>query len=404
MAKVTRTPPDVIAKNVISLLRFWKLASATFTAQDLPGRSLFGSGLNRLTGPLPRTDNERSRSFISFLILFLSLAAPRCPADFTVDLPMGSSGGENYYSLGNQLLFLSEHTAVIAVNRQGRRSTRSPLLVVDVDAKRVRARAEFPMYRSSRVIGRIDDHTFALATAEGLLSCTDELTCSKVIDKSGEVSVSPSGKFVAVRDFQAGQYLLDTESWKLLATYPSWISVGQLRHYFRVIPGDKTSVLQKDNTITIQKADGTESVLSGVSTGADERGCSYISPELVAVTVLPLGLLVFDSAARELYRLPISDPFHADVVAACCGSGRFAITESSYSFWNSVVHFMDIDMSRQRDVFRVRVFEVVTGKEVGGTEWDPRPGITNVALSPKGDLIGAVRGNKVQVVSVADLR
>ncbi len=305
------------------------------------------------------------------------LETPCAAADFSIGMPGERTSAEKSHSFNlPQLIFLNQDEVVIAVNRQGPATSLSPVFVLDIPSRRIRARSRFSTNSMNwNPIGRIDDHKFAMSSAEGLLSCTDNLECTKTSDKAGQVFVSPAGKKLVLRDLRLGHFLFDTISWRLLESLPAETNTGPRGHLFHLYPGDSSSVLQDNETATVLRDDNSRAALSGFSANGAAGCCWYLGGQLVTVLSLqPSMLITFDLTGRELYRIPLADPFHTDVVPSCCGGNRFALAESSYSFWNSVTNFMDINNTRQRNVFHLSIFNASTGHLIGESQWDPRPG------------------------------
>ncbi len=327
---------------------------------------------------------------IPVVALTVLAARPCLPVDFTVDLPGRAPKG-------GQVIFLSEQEALVALNL-GQRIP-SPLMIVDIGSKSIKARDPSTLSMTQQVVARINDHRFAASTPIGILSCADEIKCSMLFNESGDISASPSGKWLVVRR-QQSESRLDTQTGQVTATYPRFLFDGKMTLPFRIIPGDSDTLTDINGSFSILHADGTSTRLEKARGDPFGNCCSFVGPNLLVVlSTDPPAISGFNPQGRLLYRIPAPDPFHARMIAACCNGSRFALVEENYSLWNELVNPLDIMHNRPHDVLRLRIFEAVTGRVLSDTQWDPRVRPAPIALSPKGDLLAGLGANKVRIWS-----
>ncbi|MHB8411806.1 MAG: hypothetical protein ACYDDI_07645 [Candidatus Acidiferrales bacterium] len=104
---------------------------------------------------------------------------------------------------------------------------------------------------------------------------------------------------------------------------------------------------------------------------------------------------------RELYRIPVTAQYETRLTASRSGS-RFCVLEQSYTWWNSIVNFWDIDNARPHNFGRVRVFNTDSGKQLFELSWDPRPSyfIPRPAISPDGHKLALIQHSELEVFDV----
>ncbi len=266
----------------------------------------------------------------------------------------------------------------------------------------MRGNSNFVFPGFGTIAARINDREFVLSTVDGVFSCDDELTCVKVFDKPVQIAVSPSGKRLLVRDLKTVNLLLDTGTWRPIASYPTEEIGDGLNRSIRAIPGDRDIATEESGEVAIIHPDGGRLPLAGVQS-ISSGCCRYLNADLLAVKLAaPPSVAVFDSGGRERYRIPIAGSnaiVRTTIAPVCCDGSRFAIPQASYTLWNSIVNFSDIENNRPFDHFEVRLYESGTGREIKTFAFDPRPGHMHVDFSPDAKLIGTVSGSRVHIVS-----
>jgi len=102
---------------------------------------------------------------------------------------------------------------------------------------------------------------------------------------------------------------------------------------------------------------------------------------------------------KELHRYKVKDALRTGLLPTSAGT-RFGIYEYGYTALNSLVNLLDIDEGRPKDLQRVRVIDISSGKEVYQLEWDPRPLLIRPAISPNGHRLADVRAGILEVFQV----
>jgi hypothetical protein len=102
-----------------------------------------------------------------------------------------------------------------------------------------------------------------------------------------------------------------------------------------------------------------------------------------------------------VYQIPVRDVYRETSFVPCASGSRFLINEFAYTRLNSIVNFWDGKASRPRNLKRVRLFDVPSGKTLFERRWAPhRLDDDMPALSPDGRRVALVKQGILEVYEI----
>jgi hypothetical protein len=314
----------------------------------------------------------------------------------------GSTSVADYTDLG----FLSDDLVLISINQRSFGSVEtlfadtpnSTVVVFDLKRGSVLATGKMPVEKTSGSVQAVRGEQFAVLNEKGLQFCDATLKCGPPIEAQGPMFVSPRGQWVVVGgNGRSQQKVIDAESMKQVAGFEHG-SIFQL-----VIPGDGASLISKnqfnDDSVTIQRP-GKPDARVTIDSKGNFRELRFLNSESLACLDHDSSeVVVTDMDARPIRRYKVEKAWRTGLLPTTSGT-RFGIYEHGFTALNSLVNFLDIDEGRPQDFQRVRVIDMLSGKEVSRLEWDPRPYLIKPALSPSGHRLARVRAGILEVFQV----
>ena len=222
--------------------------------------------------------------------------------------------------------------------------------------------------------------------------CDRTLSCDSAIEVFAPLLTSPSGNKLLVggnchnKQRQFDSILLKEVS----AQFPVLSDL--------IIPGDRNLLVQSNRHILITGV-GEPNATLGDDTGGNWRKTRFLSVNTFGrFSGVSEEAVVASSHGRDLFRLPVSEPWKAEFVVS--GGGRvFGISRYGYSALSRVMHLfglLDIDGTRRPDIQNIRLFRS-DGQQILDDEWDPLGHYIRPALSPSGRRIATIRMGVLEV-------
>ncbi len=319
------------------------------------------------------------------------------------------TGSTSVFADYTDLGFLSEDLVLISVNQRSFGSVEplfadspsSTVVVFDVKRGAVLATGKMSVAKMGESVQAVWGERFAVLDAKGLQVCDTALVCGPPIETPGPMFVSPSGKLVSVGGYGATQQkVFDSESLKQVAIFDRSLP-GKIVQ--QIIPGDGATLVDKlaknSEVVTIQRP-GKQDARLNINSGGNFPELRFLNSESLACLDHDASeVVVTDMDARPIRRYKVEKTWRTGFLPTTSGT-RFGIYEHGYTVLNSIVNFLDIDEGRPLDFQRVRVIDMLSGKEVFRLEWDPRPHLVKPALSPSGHRLARVRAGIVEVFQV----
>lgn len=275
------------------------------------------------------------------------------------------------------LQFLSNDLLLTSINERHWNGPVEPLdtdqppatfVLFDVNAKRIVKMTHYPVEKFDGSVRATIEGEFVVLNEAGIHVCSSSLACGRAFPSNGPVRVLPGGtKLVAGGNGQTEVDLLDSSTLQVLSQpAPSSLTMGLMDGIFlkgKGIISDSVvadGLISNSEEIRVQKLDGT-----------------------------------------SLYNIPVTSGFDTTLIPNRSGS-RFCVLEQSYTRWNSIVNFWDIDNARPHNFGRVRVFNTDSGKQLFELSWDPRPSyfIPRPTISPDGHKLALIQHSELEVFDV----
>jgi len=287
------------------------------------------------------------------------------------------------------LQFLSNDLMLIAITERQWPGPVEPLdtdeppskfLLLDLDQKKFVKAARYPAEKTDGSVRATTNGEFIILNQEGAHVCSAELICGRPFPTEGPIRMLPGGtRLLAGGNGQTEVDLPDALTLRVLSRpAPQNLSISLMGGVFlapRGIGGLAMSEGQGEiiNETTVASFDST-----------DER---------------TIAIRRVDGDAR--YQIPVTDTYETKLTPNRSGS-RFCALEESYTPWNSIVNFWDIDNARPHNFARVRIFDMASGKQLFEMNWDPRPSQTvpPPALSPDGHKLALIRHSQLEVFDI----
>lgn len=255
------------------------------------------------------------------------------------------------------------------------------LLLFSLGKQKLVASAEYPVDEFADSVRATQNGQFVVLNHEGVHVCNSDLTCGALFATKGPIRVLPSGTRLLVGgNSQTDVDLLDASTLQVLKhPAPRNLSMGLMDGVFLAPRGARGSlatskgqgeIINETTVASSDSADGRTIAIRRVDGGA-------------------------------LYQIPVTATYETTLAANRLGS-RFCAFEESYTRWNSIVNFLDIDSSRPHNFARVRVFDTNSGKQLFEMSWDPRPSqiVPPPALSPDGHKLALIQHSELEVFDI----
>ena len=235
-----------------------------------------------------------------------------------------------------------------------------------------------PVDESTDSVRATQNGQFVVFNQEGVHVCNSDLTCGPPFATRGPIRVLPGGTRLLVGgNSQTDVDLLDASTLQVQKMPPrtKW-SLG-------IWAGVCGPPRAPRGPLATSKGQG-EIINETIVASSDSAGGRTIAIRRV------------DGDA--LYQIPVTAQYETTLAASRSGS-RFCALEESFTRWNSIVNFLDIDSSRPHNFARVRVFDTDSGKQLFEMSWDPRPSqiVPSPALSPDGHKLALIRHSELEV-------
>lgn len=268
------------------------------------------------------------------------------------------------------LRFLSNDLLLVAVNEDYLKPVETftdqppaQFVLFDVNSKKIIKMDKYPVEKDDGSVGATNEGRFVVFNEEGIHVCSSNLVCGRAFHHSGPVRVLPGGTRLLAGGYGQTQVdLLDSSTLQVLnQPAPSNLTMRLLDG--NTIISDSVSadgLFSNSKEIRVQKLDGT-----------------------------------------RLYNIPVTLGFDTTLIPNRSGS-RFCVLEQSYTQWNSIVYFFDIDDARPHNFARVRVLDTDSGKQLFELRWDPRPSyfIPRPTISPDGHRFALIQHSKLEVFEI----
>ncbi|HEV2288619.1 MAG TPA: hypothetical protein VGR81_06665 [Candidatus Acidoferrales bacterium] len=295
---------------------------------------------------------------------------------------LGPYGFPNKQRIGGvaaytEVQFLSDNLLLVSVNDGSSAPIHplkydeppSKLLLFDIKQQKVVRTALYAVEKSHSSVQATQDDQFVVLNRQGLHVCTPQLICGTPFATYGPVRVLPGGTRLLVGgNMRSETDLLDASTLQVL-NHPA--------------PSNLKVDIFKGGILF----DGHEWINHDTVAEIGEGDVRQVPIQRVGGSVL--------------YSIPVTAQYETTVVANRSGE-RFCAVEESYTRWNRIVNFLDIDSSRPYNFVRVRVFDTDSGQQLFEMHWDPRhsPTVLPPALSPDGHELALIRDAKVEVFEV----
>lgn len=275
------------------------------------------------------------------------------------------------------LQFLSDHILLVVVNERAWDKSEEPLntdqptsrlLLFDLDQGKLIKTAEYAVEKFSGSVLATNHGQFVVLNGEGVHPCSEELVCGRPYATEGPIRILPGGtRLLAGGNSQSELILLDA------------------------------------STMQILRRPAPQNIRMGLMSGTLLDGREIISDEVVADTAggSSKEMQLEKTSGGFLYSIKVTADYETTLVANQSGL-RFCALEESYTRWNALVNFLDIDNTRPHNFARVRVFDTISGKELFEMNWDPRPSqaVPTPALSPDGHKLALIRHSELDVFEI----
>lgn len=273
--------------------------------------------------------------------------------------------------------FLSDNLVLVSLNKHVHMSPQEPLftdeppsklLLFDVGQERLVLTAEYRVEKAGSSVLATQNGQFVVLNQAGVHVCNSDLSCGAPFTTKGPIRVLPGGTQLLVGgNGQTEVDLLDASTLRVLSS-PAPRSL-EMDFMGGGILLDGGELINNSTVAETGKGDVREMPVKAVD-------------------------------GRTLYRVPVTAQYETTVVANRTGS-RFCAVEESYTRWNKIVNFLDIDTGRPPNFARVRVFDTPSGKQLFEMQWDPRPSLVRPpALSPDGHRLALIRHSELEVFEI----
>lgn len=299
---------------------------------------------------------------------------------------------DRYVSDYTEVQFLSDDLLLVSVDVRvfdtpvkpllsDERASAPSLLLFSLGKQKLVTSAEYPVDEFTNSVGATQNGQFVVLNHEGVHVCNADLTCGALFATKGPIRVLPGGTRLLVGgNGQTEVDLLDASTLQVLKhPAPRNLSMG-------LVEGVFLAPRRARGPLAASKGQGeiiNETTVAS-SDSADER---------------TIAIRRVDGDA--LYQIPVTAAYETTLAPNRSGS-RFCTFEQSYTRWNSIVNFLDIDGGRPHNFARVRVFDTDSGKQLFEMNWDPRPSQTvpPPALSPDGHKLALIRYSELEVFDI----
>lgn len=257
----------------------------------------------------------------------------------------------------------------------------STLVLFGINQKKLLGTASYPVEKSSGAVHATENGQFVVLNQEGVHVCRSDLTCGPPFATNGPIRVLPGGtKLLVGGNRQTDVDLLDASTLQVLSSpAPRNLSMGLMSGVF---------LAPREARGGLAMSQGQGEIINETTVARFDSSDGQI-----------MTIRKVDGGA--LYTIPITASYETTLAANRTGS-RFCALEQSYTRWNRIVNFLDIDSSRPHNFARVRVFDTASGKQLFETHWDPRPSqiAPSPALSPDGHKLALIRHSELEVFDI----
>jgi hypothetical protein len=339
-------------------------------------------------------------------------SATKAQSVFRYDLhPLGfhTDAGKLQLAGYTDLAFLSDDLLLLTVNERvfgpveqtNADTPASKVCLFSVSRKALQITGQLAVEKRQHSVQATRDEEFVLFNESGVQICSADLKCGRSLPTEGPLLVSLRGTRIRVGGFgNSVQRIMDSSTLELIESFPA--------HDPDVIPGDENLLLR----YTIPAGVLARLEIHLRVPGKHDRVFDYGGGGVLATArflddntwagFTNDSAMVTDTDGAKLYSIPIKDQWNSEFVNCRSGS-RFAIHESAYTRWNSIINFLDIDQGRPFNVESVRIFGTKSGKEAFNLSWNPQPYVgilPTPSLSPDGKKLAVIQHGYLEIFEI----
>ncbi|MBV9888397.1 MAG: hypothetical protein JO119_17790 [Acidobacteria bacterium] len=309
----------------------------------------------------------------------------------------------------NQIAFLSNQYLLVTLNQRNFTQSvelsktdlpPSLLLLYDVSQNAVVSSTKIQVEKESLSIQPLANTQFLLWNRSGFRVCGADLACGKpiLVESDGPILVSPGGTSFVVGGYGENQTVVASSSLMKTGRYSSKDSP--------LVPGDGAILLRREpeQELILKRDNMPEKQLPFIE-GSGSMGyllsSRFLNETTIGISEADESLLVADVEGRPLYRINVYPWYRGTALLTTALGKRFGVRDSTYTPWNSFIHFYDFN--RPHNVERVRIYEVETARELFELHWDPRPYNNRLALpalSPDGHHLALIRHGSLELYDI----
>jgi hypothetical protein len=301
------------------------------------------------------------------------------------------------------LNFLSDDLVLVAMNQvvepslgmPAAEQRRSELLLFEIQHQILLRRLDLALPMKQDSIKSTRDGGFIAVTKSGTRLCSAELKCTDPTSIEGPILVSPRGLKVAVDGpGHIDHRLLESVSLKEVQRF--------VDRNISIIPGDGLFVVQRDRKLYLNVPGQPEQCLP-FSLQPFGVQAQFLNDKTIAVFDSDTSLAIATLGGDVLSRIQVLPWWDGTKIFGSASGSRFGVYETGYTRWDEALHWYDIKNSRPRNLERIVVTEITSGKRIFEINRDPRPflGYPVVpAMSPSGRSIATIYRGKLEVYEI----